>query len=135
MQIFERRRISRSLQYVNDKLVNTSPRSNAVLLNSNNHSFPVIKMSTYLFHSLPNFDDKGITRSAEPLLTEAPLDSTNDFNQLCFALARPALPLLVSLDIVHSNTMLIKPPTSFINSVSYQNLEIIRNKVPLLNTI
>ena len=84
---------------------------------------------------IPNFDDKGITRSAESLLAETLLDSTNDFNQLCFALARPALLLLVSLDIVHSNTMLIKPPTSFINSVSYQNLEIIRNKVPLLNTI
>ena len=57
-------------------------------------------MSKYLFHSLPNFDDKGIKRSAESLLAEAPLDSTNDFNQLCFALARPALLLLlVSLDM------------------------------------
>ena len=87
-----------------------------VLLNSNNHSFPVFKMGTY--SHLLNFDDKGITRSAESLLAEAPLDSTNDFIQLCFALARPALLLLVSLDIVHSNTMLIKPPSLFINSVS-----------------
>ena len=62
-----------------------------VVLNSNNHSFPVIKMSTYSFHSLPNFDDNGITRSSESLLADAPLDLTNDFNQLCFALARPEI--------------------------------------------
>ena len=115
-----------------DKLVNTSPRSNAVLVHSNNHSFPVHNHFTYY---LILMIIKGITRCAESLLADAPLDSTNDFNQLCFALARPALPLLVSLDIVHSNTMLIEPPTLFINAVSYQKLEIIRNKVPLLSTI